>query len=189
MFFFSIVPFGFLDVLVVSWQAVGKELRVDFVGSYAQLLEQGRLTRLPRRRRRSGNGAPEGEEMEEDGEREVLMGKLWENYGKTMGKLWENYGKTCEIWRTVDKYGKTLEKNWTSSWVPWFAYKTWRFSLIFHCHVKLPGSIHMKLGRNRESTGEYESDIFVDLEEAFGFGSKMGRLKHLNGNFDGGIFF
>ena len=44
----------------------------------------------------------------------------------------------------------------------------------------------MKFGRNRESTGEYESDIFVDLEEAFGFGSKMGRLKYfLNGNFDG----
>lgn len=36
----------------------------------------------------------------------------------------------------------------------------------------------MKFGRNRESTGEYESDIFVDLEEAFGFGSKMGRLKY-----------
>ena len=66
------------------WQAVGKELRVDFVGSYAQLLEQGRLTRLPRRKKGgpSGNGATEGEEeMEEDGEREFLMGKLGEMYG------------------------------------------------------------------------------------------------------------
>lgn len=53
---------------VIEMKAVGKELRVDFVGSYAQLLEQGRLTRLPRRKNagRSGSGATEGEEMEEE---------------------------------------------------------------------------------------------------------------------------
>eukprot|EP00435_Cladocopium_sp_Y103_P048380 s854_g14.t1 len=57
---------------VIEMKAVGKELQVDFVGSYAQLLEQGRLTRLPRPQRRSGTGEGgetegEEEEMEEDG--------------------------------------------------------------------------------------------------------------------------
>lgn len=82
---------------------------MDFVGSYGQLLEQGRLTRLPRRRRRSGNGATEGEEMEEDGEREVLMGKLWENYRKTIGNIWENLSnmENCgQIWQNSGQ-------NWT----------------------------------------------------------------------------
>lgn len=56
---------------VIEMKAVGKELQVDFVGSYAQLLEQGRLTRLPRPQRRSGTGEGgetegEEEEMEEE---------------------------------------------------------------------------------------------------------------------------
>ena len=112
------------------WQAVGKELRVDFVGSYAQLLEQGRLTRLPRRKNagRSGSGATEGEEMEEDGKREFLMGKLWENYRKCM----ETYGKPVkygELWTNMAKLWTKLDI--ASSLVPWLAYKTWRFFVDF----------------------------------------------------------